>query len=82
MKVAGPVHRGTKRIYLIQGLRHAYKNDLRYRYLGERAIRIRVSREIADAIGATGWTNDPVLTIPNSIDVTPFEPGPVSSTKA
>ena len=40
----------------------------------ERAIRICVSREVADAIAATGRANGPVLTIPNGIDVTPFAP--------
>ena len=62
------------RINLIQGVRHAREDDVRYRYLAERAIRICVSREVADAISATGRTNGPVLTIPNGIDVTSFEP--------
>ena len=61
------------RINLIQHVRHADKENERYRYLGERAIRICVSREVADAITATGRTNGPVLTIPNGIDVMPFE---------
>ena len=61
------------RINLIQGFRHADKDNERYRYLGERAIRICVSREVADAITATGRTNGPVLAIPNGIDVMPFE---------
>lgn len=62
------------RINLIQHVRHADENNVRYRYLGERAIRICVSREVADAIIATGRTCGPILTIPNGIDLTPFEP--------
>ena len=62
------------RINLIQGIRHAHEHDVRYRYLGERAVRMCVSREVADAIAATGRTVGPILTIPNGIDVTVFEP--------
>ena len=62
------------RINLIQHVRHAHEGTELYRYLPERAIRICVSQEVADAITATGRTNGPVLTIPNGIDVTPFDP--------
>ena len=62
------------RINLIQGVRHADKERKGYRDLPRRAIRICVSQEVADAICATGRTNGPVLTIPNGIDVMPFEP--------
>ena len=61
------------RINLIQHVRHAHEGTELYRYLSERAVRICVSQEVADAISATGRTNGPVLTIPNSIDVTPIE---------
>ena len=61
------------RINLIQHVRHAHEGTELYRYLSERAVRICVSQEVADAISATGRTNGPVLTIPNAIDVTPFE---------
>ena len=61
------------RLNLIQGVRHAHRDTELYRYLGERAIRICVSEEVADAISATGRTNGSVLTIPNGIDVAPFE---------
>ena len=58
----------------VQGVRHAQRRDMElHRYLSERAIRICVSQEVADAISATGRTNGPVLTIPNGIDVAPFE---------
>ena len=59
------------RINLIQHVRHAHENTELHRYLSERAIRICVSQEVADAISATGRTNGPVLTIPNGIDVPP-----------
>ena len=61
------------RINLIQHVRHAHEGTELYRYLSQRAIRICVSREVADVISATGQTNGPVLTIPNGIDVTPFD---------
>ena len=61
------------RINLVQHVRHAHEGTELYRYLSERAVRICVSQEVADAISATGRTNGPVLTIPNGIDVTPFE---------
>ena len=61
------------RINLVQGFRHARPDTELYHYLAERAIRICVSREVSDAISATGRVNGPVLTIPNGIDVTPFE---------
>ena len=60
------------RINLIQGFRHAHEGTELYGYLTERAIRICVSQEVADAIRATGQTNGPILTIPNGIDVAPF----------
>ena len=62
------------RINFIQHVRHANKGTELYCYLAERAVRICVSQEVADAISATGQTNGPVLTIPNSIDVAPFDP--------
>ena len=61
------------RINLVQHVRHAHKDNVRYRHLSERAIRICVSQETADAISATGRTRGPVLTIPNGTDATPFE---------
>ena len=62
------------RINLVQHVRHADEGTELYRYLPERAIRICVSQEVADAVSATGRAKGPVLTIPNGIDVTPFEP--------
>lgn len=62
------------RINLVQHVRHAHKGTELFGYLSQRAIRICVSHEVADAISATGRTNGPVLAIPNGIDVTPFVP--------
>ena len=62
------------RINLVQHVRHAHQGTELYRYLAERAIRICVSQEVSDAISATGRVNGPVLTIPNGINVAPFEP--------
>ena len=70
---SGLVDSANPRINLIQHVRHAHAGTELYRYLTRRAIRICVSQEVADAISATGRTNGPVLTIPNGIDVTPFE---------
>ena len=62
------------RINLIQGVGHADAATERHGYLSEKAVRICVSREVADAISATGRTRGPVLTIPNGVDLSPFEP--------
>ena len=61
------------RINLVQHVRHAHEGTELHRYLSERAIRICVSPEVADAVSATGRSKGPVLTIPNGIDVAPFE---------
>ena len=61
------------RINLIQHVRHAHEDTELSRYLTKRAIRICVSQEVADAISVTGRTNGPVLTIPNGIDMAPFD---------
>ena len=58
----------TPRINLVQHVRHAHEGTELYGYLSERAVRICVSREVAEAIGATGRTTGPVLTIPNGTD--------------
>ena len=63
------------RINLIQGVRHAREGTELYAYLSEHAVRICVSREVADAISATGRARGPVLAIPNGTDLAPFHPG-------
>ena len=60
------------RINLVQHVRHAHEGTERYEFLSERAVRICVSPEVADAIAATGRTTGPVLTISNGTDLTPF----------
>ena len=59
------------RINLIQGVRHAHKGTELFGYLAERAIRICVSPQVADALKGTGQVNGPLLTIPNGINVVP-----------
>ena len=56
------------RINLIQGVQHAEAGTEQYEYLAQKAVRICVSEEVADAICATGRVNGPVLTIANGIE--------------
>src|SRR5438874_7386957 len=56
-------------INLIQHPRHAELNSELRDFLRNRAVRICVSQEVADAITATGEVNGPVFTIPNAIDL-------------
>lgn len=56
-------------INLIQGLSHADPKDIKFGFLREKAIRICVSQQVADAIHSTGQANGPVFTIPNGIDL-------------
>ena len=58
-------------VNLVQGVRHASSGDPRRSFLARRAVRICVSEEVADAIGATGLVHGPIFTIPNAIDVPP-----------
>ena len=66
--------RANPRINLVQAVRHAREDSDLYAFLSERAVRICISFEVARAISATGRVRGPVLTIPNGIDVAPFEP--------
>ena len=56
------------RINLIQHVRHAHEGTELYGYLANKAVRICVSQEVADAISATGRVSGPVLAIPNGIE--------------
>lgn len=56
-------------INLIQGLSHAEVNDVKYSFLKEKAIRICVSKDVAEAIQSTGQINGPLFTIPNGLDL-------------
>ena len=69
LKRSGLENLSNPRINLIQGVRHAHECTELYGYLSERAVRICVSREVADAVAATGRATGPVFTIPNGIDV-------------
>jgi hypothetical protein len=64
-------------INLIQGVRHADKNDVRFNFLERRAVRICVSHEVADAILSTRKVNGPVFTVSNGLDSKEF-PDPAS----
>lgn len=56
-------------INLIQGLSHAEPTDIKYNFLSERAVRICVSPQVAEAIQSTGKVNGPVFIIPNGVDL-------------
>ncbi len=56
-------------INLIQAIRHADSNDIRYQYLSRKAIRICVSEEVAIALKNTNQVNGPIFTIPNAVDI-------------
>ena len=61
------------RINYVQHVRHAHEGTELHRYLAERAVRICVSQEVADAIAATGRVRGPIVTIPNGVDLAPFD---------
>lgn len=61
------------RINYVQHVRHAREGTELRRYLAERAVRICVSQEVADAIAATGRVRGPIVTIPNGVDLAPFD---------
>ena len=71
LRSAGLERLGNPRVNLIQGVRHAHAGSELCGYLSQRAIRICVSEEVADAIRATGRTNGPIIAIPNGIDIAP-----------
>ncbi len=56
------------RINLIQHVRHAHAGTELHGYLGQRAVRICVSEEVAQAIRVTGRVNGPVFAIPNATE--------------
>jgi len=63
-------------INLVQHVRHSGPQDVRFAFLGHRAIRICVSPEITTALCATGRINGPIFTIPIGLDLSLF-PKPV-----
>ena len=62
------------RINLVQHVRHAHEGSELRTFLSQRAVRICVSLEVAEAIVATGEVDGPVVAIPNGIDLPPFDP--------
>lgn len=66
--------RPNPRLNLIQGVRHADEGTELHGYLANRAVRICVSAEVAEAITATGRVNGPVFAIPSGTDCVPVEP--------
>jgi len=56
-------------INLIQGFRHAKPDNLVFKYLSYRAIRIFVGEEVANAVRNTGRINGPTFIITNGIDL-------------
>ncbi|MDE0177983.1 MAG: glycosyltransferase, partial [Gammaproteobacteria bacterium] len=56
------------RINLIQHVRHGHAGTELHGYLAQRAVRICVSDEVAQAIRATGRVNGAVFTIPNGTE--------------
>ena len=59
------------RINLIQHVRHAHEGTELHGYLKQRAVRICVSEEVAEALRATGQVNGPVFTIANGMRLPP-----------
>lgn len=56
-------------VNFIQHVRHADPAQPMHRFLSEKAVRICVSQEVADAIKATGLVNGPIFTINNGIAI-------------
>ena len=56
-------------VNLVQHVRHADRDDPRHGFLEHRALRICVSKQVQDAVVASGEVNGPVVTIPNAVDV-------------
>lgn len=69
---AGVDLHGKPVINLVQHVRHASPQDVRYRFLQRPALRICVSPEVADAVRATGIVNGEVVTIANGVDLEPL----------
>jgi hypothetical protein len=67
-------------VNLIQHVRHANPKELLYSFLGHKAIRICVSKEIESAIVQTGKVNGPVFSIPAGIDLQDI-PAPIEYSK-
>lgn len=66
---------GIPILNLVQGLRHAESGSRLRGHLRRKAIRICVSRPVADAVVATGEVLGPVFVIPNGVGVPGHDPG-------
>lgn len=64
-------------INLIQHVRHANPDNIRYTFLQNKAIRICVSPEVSECLSATQRVNGPVFTIPLGLDLS-LLPQPLS----
>jgi hypothetical protein len=67
--LAAPHQKNQPVINLIQHVRHADPDQPMYPFLREKAVRICVSSQVADAISATGQVEGPVFTIENGIEL-------------
>lgn len=54
-------------VNLIQGVRHADPSDIRFSFLGRKAVRIGVSDEVTRRLYETRQVNGPIFTIPNGL---------------
>ena len=59
------------RLNLVQHVRHAEAGTELHGFLRERAVRLCVSQQVADAVRGTRRANGPVFTIPNGTDAMP-----------
>lgn len=59
----------TPVLNLVQHVRHADPDDIRYRFLSRRAVRICYSRPVRDALISSGQVNGPVVLIPMGLDL-------------
>jgi glycosyltransferase involved in cell wall biosynthesis len=62
-------------VNLIQGFAHATPGDDRYAFLERPALRVCVSRAVADAIAQTGRVSGPIVTIENGLALPPAPAG-------
>jgi glycosyltransferase involved in cell wall biosynthesis len=64
----GILDRGTPVLNLIQHVRHGEEWSIQSNFLDRKAIRLCVSREVADAMEEAG-SRGPIVVIPNGVDV-------------
>ena len=74
LKASGLEQLPNPRLNLVQHVRHAQAGSELHGYLAERAIRLCISAEVAEAIGGTRRVNGPVFTLPNGTGAAPVQP--------